>query len=79
MNNALPICEWKSNLQWIPVRLDDFGTLESSDIVGAYLHPMNSQSSCIAYCESKEETQSILVQEQMCICIKGNFQFSRAL
>ena len=72
MENALPICEWKSEALWSSVNLNDLDSLESSSIVGAYLHPMNSQSSCLAFCESKEETQSVFVQESLCICSKGN-------
>jgi hypothetical protein len=72
MEDALPICEWKSEALWSSVNLNDLDSLESSSIVGAYLHPMNSQSSCLAFCESKEETQTLFVQGSLCICSKGN-------
>ena len=73
MEDALPICEWKFEAQWSSVNLNDLDNMESSSIIGAYLHPMNSQSSCLAFCGSKEETQSVFVQGSMCICSKGKY------
>ena len=76
MEDALPICEWKSESQWSSVNLNDLDNMESSSIIGAYLHPMNSQSSCLAFCGSKDETQSVFVQGSMCICSKGKYYHS---
>ena len=73
MEPALPICEHKPDAYWNPVNINILENLELSNIIGAYLHSMNSQSSCLAFCGSKDGIQSIILLGSKCLCLKGNF------
>ncbi len=39
---------------------------------GFYSHPMNSQTSCLAYCAAKSGTKTIIVQGKICACVAGS-------
>jgi hypothetical protein len=47
--------------------------LDSSSSLGFYSHPMNSQTSCMAYCAAKAGTKTVIVQGKICACISGMF------
>ena len=72
MENAMPICEWKKEGHWTPIELNKLDELDYiSDIIGTYSHPMNSQSSCLAFCASKDGIGSVIIEGYKCKCLKG--------
>ena len=46
--------------------------LDPSLSLGFYSHPMNSQTSCMAFCAAKSGLKTVIVQGKICACIAGN-------
>ncbi len=49
--------------------------LKVSSVVGFYSHPMNSITTCMAYCAAKTGTKTITVQGKYCACSSGECNF----
>ena len=53
--------------------IPDLSLLNASMIAGIYLHPMNSQTSCLAFCAAKSSTKTIILKSKTCICYSSKF------
>jgi len=47
--------------------------LDPSTTIGFYVHPMNSLTSCLAFCAAKSGTKFVMVRSKMCGCISSKY------
>lgn len=66
------ICELNPNVHWAPMMIDDLSLLIVS---GVYVHPMNSISSCLAYCNGQSNVNYVVIDDKTCICTESIDQF----
>ena len=71
---AYSICDHKDALQAEIYNLSSATFMDSNkmqNVVGFYVHPMNSLTACIAYCVSIDDVMTIIIHGKTCMCTKG--------
>ena len=73
LSNSYVICEENSDINWIPADID-INEIEMSFIETAFVHSTNSMSSCFAFCSRKVSVRSILLLQNICLCLKDTIE-----
>ena len=72
-NKGWIICETDLANRWTAI--NKIERLDLIDFVSGYKSSLNSKSSCIAFCSSKDNVKFIILEENNCLCAKGKITY----
>lgn len=80
-NATWSICDHRKTTAFIaydlsPSKLFNSTTLEN--VLGLYIHPMNSITACVSFCISQSQSSTIIIFGKTCLCTSGKHLFEVA-